>query len=123
MATATLNDMSVLASDLTFQARVGQSLFIYCWSTVPGETVGSSNLAQHIARKNFSAQILNNPTTYKPLFVNVVSANQIVANDATTNGSIVGLASSAIAAAALLCTDSDINNAIAAAFNAFIPGI
>lgn len=123
MAVANLTDMSILATDTTFQNRVAQSLFIYCWNSVPGESVSSTNLAQHIARKALSAAILNNPTNYKPLFVNVVSANQTVANDATAAGTLVGMTTQQVATAAQSCTDTDINNAVAAAFNAFIPGV
>lgn len=123
MAIANLTDMSILATDATFQNRVAESLFIFCWSTIPGEAVSASNMAQHIARKNLAAAILNNPSNYKPLFVNVVAANQTCANDATTGGTLVGMTPTQIATAAAAVLDTDINNAVAAAFNAFIPGL
>lgn len=125
MATATLNDMATLTTDTTLQGRIFMSLMVYCTVTVPGEAVASSAGAcsTHIARKNFAAQVMNNPNNYKTLFVNAVCANQIVANDATTNGTIVGDAPATLATAALLCTDTDINNAVAAAFNAFVGSV
>lgn len=123
MATANLNDMSVLATDVTFGSRVSEAMILFCSSTVPGEAITSSTVQLHLARKNFAASVLNNPILYKPLFVNMVATNQIVANDATTGGTLVGLTSQQIATAALLCTDSDINNAVAAGFNSFIAGI
>lgn len=123
MATANLTDMSILAGDQTFQNRVAEALFIYCWNTVPSESITAASVSLHNARKNYAAGVLNNPNTFKPLFVNVVASNQIVANDATTNGTLVGLGSSQVATAAALATDTDITNAVAAAFNAFIPGV
>lgn len=123
MAIANLNDMQTLATDPTFQARVAMSLYQYCSSTVPNEAISAATLALHIARKNFATQVLNNPTSYSKLFVNAAAANQTVANDATTNGTIVGQTGATLQTSALLCTDTDINNAVAAAFNSFIPGI
>lgn len=121
MATAALNDMAVLATDAIFGNRVLMSLVQFCTVVVPSESIASTGVQLHVARKNYAAAVLNNPNTYKPLFVNAVAANQIVANDATVGGTLVG--SATIAAQALLCTDTDINNAIAAAFNAFVSNI
>jgi len=125
MATANLNDMATLVTDPVFGNRVFMALVQYCTTTVPSETISGTNggVQLHMSRKNYAATILNNPTVYKPFFVNAAAANQIVANDATTNGTIVNVASSVLAAAALLCTDTDINNAVAASFNAFISGV
>jgi hypothetical protein len=123
MATANLNDMATLATDTVFGNRVLMSLIEFCTTTVPGEAISSTTVQLHIARKQYAAAVLNNPNNYKPLFVNAAAANQIVANDATINGTIVGQTPTQIATAALLCTDSDINNAVAAAFNAFVSGI
>ena len=123
MATANLNDMATLATDPTFGNRVFAALMIYCSNTVMSEAISAATLAQHNARKIYAAQVLNNPTFYKPLFVNVVASNQIVANDATVSGTIVGQTGTTLTTSALLCTDTDINNAVAAAFNSFIATI
>lgn len=123
MATANLNDMATLATDVTFGLRVFMGVIQFCTITVPGEAITGSSVQTHIARKSYAAQILNNPNFYKPLFVNACAANQIVANEATASATIVGLTSGPLATAALLCLDADLNNAIAAAFNAFIPTI
>lgn len=123
MSVANLNDMQTLAVDTVFGQRVFMSMIQFCTVVVPGETIASGALMLHVARKNYAAQVLNNPNFYKPLFVNAVAANQIVANEATASGSIVGFAAGPLATAALLCLDADINNAIAAAFNAFIAQI
>jgi ATP-dependent exoDNAse (exonuclease V) beta subunit len=123
MATANLNDMATLATDPVFGNRVLSALILYCGTTVLNEAITAASVAQHNARKNYASQVLNNPTFYKPLFVNVVSVNQIVANEATATGTIVGQTGATLATSALLCLDSDINNAVAAAFNAFIAGI
>jgi ATP-dependent exoDNAse (exonuclease V) beta subunit len=123
MATANLNDMATLATDPVFGNRVLSALILYCGTTVLNEAITAASVAQHNARKNYASQVLNNPTFYKPLFVNVVSVNQTVANEATATGTIVGQTGATLATSALLCLDSDINNAVAAAFNAFIAGI
>lgn len=122
-ATANFTDMSILATDTVFQNRVLVALTIYCWNTVLGESISATSLPQHIARKNYCANVLNNPTTYKPLFVNLAAANQTVANDATVGGTLVGMTGSQVATAAAAVLDTDISNAVAAAFNAFINGI
>lgn len=123
MATANLNDMSTLATDTVFGNRVFMALIQFCTNVVPGESITSTTVQLHVARKNYAATVLNNPNVYKPLFVNAVAANQNVANDATVSATIVGLTAGPLATAALLCTDTDINNAVAAAFNAFVSNI
>lgn len=123
MAIANLTDMSILTTDTTFQNRVVAALTMYCWNTVQNESIVASSLAVHMARKNYAAQVLNNPNNYKTQFVNLVAANQTVANDATASGTLVGMGTAQVATAAALCTDTDINNAVAAGFNAFIVGI
>lgn len=123
MATANLNDMATLATDTVFGNRVLMSLIEFCTTTIPAESITGTTVQLHIARKQYAAQILNNPSIYKPLFINAVAANQIVANEATAGGTIVGATGTTLATAALLCLDNDINNAVAAAFNAFVAGI
>jgi hypothetical protein len=123
MATANLTDMSILATDSVFGNRVLMSLTQFCDNTVPNEAVSATTVQLHAARKLYASQVLNNPNQFKPLFVNVAAANQIVANEATANGTLVGLTATQVATQAALCVDTDINNAVAAAFNAFISGI
>jgi hypothetical protein len=123
MATANFTDMSVLATDPTFTNRVLISLVQYCTVTIPSETIAATAVQLHVSRKQYASAILNNPTLYKPLFVNAVAANQIVANEATVSGTIALANGATLATAAALCLDADISNAIAAAFNAFISGI
>ena len=125
MSVANLNDMATLITDPTFGNRILMSLTQFCTLTVPNESVASTASAcqTHITRKNYAAQILNNPNAFKSQFINAVGANQTVANDATASGTIVGQTGATLANSALLCTDTDINNAVAAAFNAFVAGI
>jgi hypothetical protein len=124
MATANLTDMSVLATDPTFGNRVLMALTLFCSSTGPGsDSITTSTVQLHVARKNYAAAVLNNPANYKPLFVNAVACNQTVANDATASGTIAAQTGTTLATSAALCTDTDINNAIAAAFNAFVQAI
>ena len=124
MATANLNDMSILASDAVFANRVFMSLIQFITVTIPGESITAATVPQHVARHAYAQQILNGPPeNYKTRFVDAVAANQIVANDATAGGTLAGMTSTQLGTAALLCTDTDINNAVASAFNAFISGI
>jgi len=123
MAVANLNDMATLATDAAFGSRVLMALVKFCTVTVPAETIATDTVQIHTARKNFAAGILNSPNTYKPLFVNAAAANQTVANDATATATLVGMTPAALATAALQCTDTNINNAVAASFNAFIAQI
>jgi hypothetical protein len=123
MATAVLNDMAILATDTVFGNRVFMAMIQFCTITLPTEAITGNTVQIHVARKQYTSQILNNPAFYKPLFVNACAANQIVANDATAGGTLVGLTQAALATAALLCTDTDIDNAVSAAFNAFVSNI
>jgi len=123
MATANLNDMATIATDAVFGNRVLMALIQYCTTSIPSETVATNAVQLHVARKQYASAILNNPSFYKPLFVNAVAANQIVANDATAGGTVVGMSPTSLATATLLCTDTDIDNAVAAAFNAFVSNI
>ena len=123
MATANSTDMSILATDSTFANRVAIELAQYCWNVVASEAITTATLPQHIARKNLASQILNNPSQFNPRFVTVVASNQTVADQSVANGTLVGQGTAAVATAAALVTDANINNAIAASFNAFIPSI
>ena len=123
MATANLRDMAILATDVTFGNRVASSLTVYCWQTVGGEGAGT---AFHAQRKDLASRILLQPGNFRQQFINIVACNAIVANQATTNGTLVGLttgAGSQLETQALLCLDTDINNAVAAGFNPCISGI
>ena len=123
MSVANLTDMSILATDTVFGNRVLASLTQYCTTTIPSESITSTTVQLHTARKQYASSILNNPANFKPLFVNAASVNQTVANDATAAGTLVGMTSTQVATAATACTDTDINNAVAAAFNSFVSSI
>jgi hypothetical protein len=114
---ASYNDMFLLSGDATFQGRVGSALWQTCvnisneaWSSV------------HQQRKNYVAQVLNNPVIYKPFFVNAASVDATVIADATQAGTVV-ITSGNVAAQGALVTDVHLANAIAAAFNAFVSSI
>src|SRR6266481_2253017 len=79
---ASFNDMQILATDSTFGARVGSALWQWC-VTVSNEAWS----ATHQQRKNYAAQLLNNPTLYRPFFINVSSVDTTVINDATVASS------------------------------------
>jgi hypothetical protein len=114
---ASYSDMSFLAADVNFNARVGSALWQQCVN-IASETWS----ATHTARKQYVVQILNNPSNYKPFFVNIVSVDTSVIADATVGGTVVLSAANAAAQGALV-TDVHIGNAISGAFNAFISGI
>ncbi|SRR6266567_2272116 len=114
---ASYSDMSFLAADNSFIARVGSALWQQCVN-ISSETWS----ATHAQRKLYVSQILNNPVFYKPLFVNIVSVDTTVIADATVNGTVV-LTSGNAAAQGALVTDAHIGNAISGAFNAFIQNI
>lgn len=120
MATANFNDMATLATDPVFGNRVVSSLFVYCTITIPSEAITDASVHVHVARKQYAASVLNSTDFFKARFVNAVACNQIVANEATVSGTIVGQTGATLAASAALCLDGDISNAVAAAFNAFI---
>lgn len=122
-ATANFTDMSILATDTVFGNRVQAALTVFCWNTVLSESITAATLAQHIARKTYCVNVLNSPSSFKPIFVNLAAANQTVANDATAGGTLVGMTGTQVATAAASVLDTDISNAIAAAFNAFVNGI
>lgn len=122
-ATANFNDMQTLMGDPVFGNRVLIALVQYCIVTVAPETPAANGAQVHSLRKNYCANVLNNQTAYKSLFVTAAAVNQIVANEATASGSIVGQTGATLATSALLCLDADIQNAVASALNAFIGGI
>lgn len=118
--TASHSDSSFLAIDANaavFGNRVAAAIWSACIS-IANEAWSST----HLARKNFVAAILNNPAAYKQLFINAVSVDATVLSDATQAGTVV-LSSANVAAQAALVTDAHIDNAISAAFNAFVSNI
>ncbi len=114
---ASFNDMALISTDSTFINRVASALWQACVSIA-----NEAAARDHPARKAYAAQILNNPNTYKPLFVNVVSVDTTVIADATQAGTVV-ITTGNVAAQAALATDAHMATAVSAAFNAFISGI
>jgi hypothetical protein len=122
MATATSFDVQLIAADTAFQGRVKALTYTYCISTVAGETVNN-----HLARKTYASQILNNPNSYIPNFVWVAAQDQTLANSVVTaNGANFTSSTTAATVAAAVttptplstgATDVLISNAIANAFN------
>lgn len=112
---ASFNDMNALAASTTFLNRVQMAMELYC--TVVGSE-SASTIPFHRERATFAAGIVNNPTTYAPLFAGVAAVNAVVIADATSSGTVV-LTSTNIATQQALIPDTDISNAIAAQFNTF----
>jgi UDP-N-acetylglucosamine enolpyruvyl transferase len=120
MATANLQDMSILAGDPTFGNRVQAALFVYVTVSLPGEAITDATVDLHRRKKQYAQALINSPDFFKARFVNAVASNQIVANEATAGGTLVGMTTAQIATAAAACTDADIENAISNAFLAAI---
>lgn len=122
--TATSLDMELIAGDTVFANRVKALTFAYCDTTVQSETANN-----HTARRSYCQQILNNPNTYIPNLVWAAASNQTLANDVVTTlgrnftaSDTTSTIAGAVTTATPLttgATDTDINNAVAAAFNAF----
>ena len=118
MATATETDMSILATDVVLGNRILASVEKFCTVSIQSEAITAATVRTHEARVAYAQQVMNNPTFYKPLFINMVTANQIVANDATAAGTLVGMTPTQVATAATAVLDADVDNAVAAGFNA-----
>lgn len=128
MATANSFDESLIAASVPFGNRAKALLFAYCISVSTESVGGVVTINNHKVRKDYASQVLNNPDTYVPNFVWAAAANQTLANDVLTIGNTNANFNSsttsaqvdaAIAATTASTLDADINNAVAAAFNAF----
>jgi hypothetical protein len=122
--TATLYDMSRIAIDAVFVQRVQASVFNYAVYSIGAE---GQNIANHVTRKAYAFQVLNNPNVYIADFAWAAASNPILANDvvtqnaanfttATTDATVAAAVTTATPASTG-ATDSDINNAVAAAWN------
>lgn len=117
MATATETDMEILTTDVTLGLRIQEAYEKYISTTVFSEAITEATVIVHEARVAFGRQVLQNPDNWKRQFVAMVCANQIVANDATAGGTLVGMTTQQVATAAAAIPDSDVDNAIAAGYN------
>lgn len=113
-------DRYQLSQDTTFLQRVQASLLTICVS-IANEGWA---IAFHSDRANLAGQIVRNPTgsnggpNWAQLFCNTASTDATCIGAATQAGT-VALTSANIAAQAALVTDTQIDNAISAEFNAF----
>ena len=120
---ATLFDMQLIAADTALKGRVQAAVYEYAIVTINSE----SGVANHSIRKNYAAQVLNNPNQFIPNFVWACASNQILANDvitaaganftATTTTATVAAAVTTATPTTTGATDTDINNAVASAWN------
>lgn len=108
-------DKYLLAQDPTFQQRVQAALMGICVS------IANEGWAVpfHRERAAFVTQVLALPNNWVPLFTNTVATDSTVISDATQAGTVVITTANAAAQGALV-TDTHIDNAIAAEFNAFV---
>lgn len=115
---ASHSDSNVLASNATFQGRVGASLYAACVS-IANE---GWSVAFHRERSTFCVQILTNTATINPyvaLFANTVATDASVLSDATQAGTVV-LTTGNVAAQQALVTDAHIDAAVSSQFNSFV---
>lgn len=119
------NDQALLSSDLLFIARVQQSMVGVCIAirgeNVPAPPAGvpAAVIAAFYKRRgDFATQVLNNPAAFRALFANAVATDSSVVANATVNGS-VALTNNNIDAQQALISDTNIDSAVAAQFNAF----
>lgn len=108
-----LNDSYLLSQDLTFQHRVLESAEAAEVNIHSESTTGLTP-----QRDSFGKLILDNPTVWAPLVSAAVATDSNVISDATANGTVVLTTGNAATQAALV-TDTHINNAVSAMWNAF----
>lgn len=126
MAAPTLTDSFWLTQSANFKNRVQSALLTQCFNINSEALSASMPLALHLARKNFVSQILNFSQFQSWLgqFVFAVSVDSATVTAATGAGSLTSQATADTAAAqAGPITDTMLNNAASAVFNAFIPNI
>jgi hypothetical protein len=115
-----LNDQAVLAADTLFQNRALESFFGFCANSIKGE---GTTVAYHNQRSALCQQVLLAQATgtgsWKVVLAQVAAANATVVGDATAAGATPLTSANADAQQALV-VDTDLNNALAAAFNEFL---
>jgi hypothetical protein len=124
--TPTLSDSFNLSNSAIFKGRVQISLVSTCMNINSEAISGTMPLALHLLRKNQVAQILNpaNFSTWVSQFALLAAANATVVSDATTaTTNYVPITTSTGDTVQPNIPDTDINNAVSAAFNAVIPGV
>lgn len=130
MATATSFDMQLIAIDTTLKTRVQALLNAWLVGTMYPESAADGSTItpqEHIQRKAFAANVLNNYSQYASVFEWVVASNQTLANAVVTqNGAnFTSSTTTATVAAAVTtstptstgATDTMINNALASSFS------
>lgn len=135
MATATLSDSFWLSQSTVFKNRVQTALIVFC-NTVEAETptgvTGTMPTSVHVARSNFVKTIQNpiNFSSWLTLFVQAAAADgNVIAAATQASATYVPITSGTVGDTQAadgqtpIVTTTLINNAIAAAFNTFVPGI
>jgi hypothetical protein len=112
-------DSAILASNATFQGRVGAALFTYLATVVNTE---AWTVPFHRERQTFCSQVLARtdiPNPWIATFANSVSCDTTVVSDATQAGT-VPLTGANVATQQALVTDTHISNAVASQLNSYI---
>jgi hypothetical protein len=121
-ASPNLADQQLLATDVTFKARVIEAMISTCFN-IGSEAISSTMpLSLHLKRAAYAVQtlsaILNNPTLYSAFFASCVATDPTTIGAATAAGA-TPLTSGNVAAQAAQIPDVDIVNALSAQFNSF----
>lgn len=135
MATATLSDSYWLSQSTVFKNRVQTALIVFCNTVeteVPTGVTGTMPTSVHLSRTNF-LKTIQNPgsfTNWLTLFVNAAASDaNLIAAATQASTTYVPITSATIGDTQAadgqtpIITSTLINNAIAAAFNTFVPGI
>lgn len=107
-------DMDALRQDATFQSRIRAAMIQGC-VTIGNE---ADSTGYHRERVTYTAQVINSPDSFVPLFTNAIATDSGVINAATANGTIAITGANAAARAAVV-TDVQISTALGNVFNAF----
>ena len=133
--TPTASDSAFLAQSTNFKLRVQTDLIVFCNTVeteVPTGVTGTMPTTVHVARVNFVKTIQNpaNFNNWLPLFVqaaaadgNVISAATVAATNYTPITTIPIADTQAADGQTPIISRTLIQNAIAAAFNTFVPSI
>jgi len=108
------SDMDALRSDSAFQGRIRAAMIQGC-VTIGNE---ADSTGYHRERVTYTAQVINSPDSFVPLFANAIATDSGVINAATSNGTVAITAANAATRAAVV-TDAQISTALGNVFNAF----
>ena len=116
-----LLDIALLAGNPVFVSRTSAALVGTCLN-ITNEAITTNTQILHQRRaslaQNILTQLVANPTAWPASMALAAATNPTVISDATAGGTVVLTTANATTQQALV-TDSDLNNAVSAAFNSY----